>query len=811
MRRSVAAAPPPLVAPPKHKPVTSGILINLLGQCLPIVVGIALMPIIVRTLGPARFGVLALAWAVAGYIALFDFGVGRSSTRFIAHALGHASEHKIPSILVTGLASQSALGLLGGLAVLPLLSYLVSDVLRIPSELQSEATLTFAVLALSTPILLVSQLLRGALEASRRFGASNAIRVPIQVCYFFIPAIGSTIGLSLPTMILLFTGVHALGIVASSAICIRLYPDVTRRARVDISTLRTLLGFGGWIAISSAAMAVMLNVDRFIIGSRISVGAVAYYAAPFEMAMRMLVIPIAVVTTLFPAMSALAGPQVAHSRLLAKRGMQFTAAFGGVAAAAVLFLAPQLLRWWLGEDYAAQSTDSLRILVLGIFLSSLAHIPFTELQAVGRPDIAAKINLVELPIHVYLAWALVARLGIEGAAVAWSVRGAVDLILQYAAVKWLRKRQSAQTELENLGSRLQTTSVTEKTKTCDLCGMVGTVLFASLPDRAFGTNGATTMYTCTGCQLVWRGNTSSDDLYGNYYTHQQPRAKTRRDALKEFVLSANDPSLSGIGGFVAAFLSRIRVLQESANRYAAWLGPGKGKRVLDVGCGNGELLVRMRRLGWEVTGIDPDPRAVSAARQGYELDVQLGTSSNCSLPSGSFDAVTLVHVIEHVADPTALLRECGRLVKPDGVIVVVTPNVASLGRSLFGRNWRGWEPPRHLTLFGPNHLERCASLSGLKVQKVFTTAQASRNYFTASYGLARGRAMTNGQAANVGPLLKVMSLGFWLLEHVLVRWRPCGEEVVLIAEPFARSTNHIRWADQDRAIPSGIPVSHIDR
>ena len=107
--------------------------------------------------------------------------------------------------------------------------------------------------------------------------------------------------------------------------------------------------------------------------------------------------------------------------------------------ALLVFLAPWLLNLWLGPQVAAAAGTATRVLAFGLLFNAAAFVPSTFLSAFGRPDISAKFHLMELAIHLPLAWWLVSTFGILGAALAWSARVAFDCLLLFWATHRLLK------------------------------------------------------------------------------------------------------------------------------------------------------------------------------------------------------------------------------------------------------------------------------------------------------------------------------------------------------------------------------------
>jgi SAM-dependent methyltransferase len=165
--------------------------------------------------------------------------------------------------------------------------------------------------------------------------------------------------------------------------------------------------------------------------------------------------------------------------------------------------------------------------------------------------------------------------------------------------------------------------------------------------------------------------------------------------------------------------------------------PGKNPRLLDIGCGNGCFLLQMQTLGWEVSGIEPDPKAAAAATASG-LNVKVGLLQDHSLPEAHYDAVSLNHVIEHLHDPVATLRICRKILKPGGSVFIATPNFAAGGHRLFGSDWFPLDPPRHLVLFTPESLRRALRTAGLEPDPAIRLRLAAKEMFMRSVHLQHG-------------------------------------------------------------------------
>jgi SAM-dependent methyltransferase len=150
--------------------------------------------------------------------------------------------------------------------------------------------------------------------------------------------------------------------------------------------------------------------------------------------------------------------------------------------------------------------------------------------------------------------------------------------------------------------------------------------------------------------------------------------------------------------------------------------PHGRNRMLDVGCGAGELMAQHRELGWSVTGIEPDSHAAALSRD-RGLEVHHGTVFDAPLGGRNFDVILMSQVIEHLPDPVEALRHAARWLAPSGKVVLITPNASSLCFKLFGSRWFPLEAPRHLFLFDPNTIRLLAAKAGLECRSSKTRCE----------------------------------------------------------------------------------------
>lgn len=413
--------------------LAAGVVWSFLGQGVPLAVALVTIPMLVAGYGTDRFGILALVLAAVGYFTLFDLGMSRALTQWVAGRADRDADADTGVTIWTALALMTLLGVLGGGLLAALTPWLVETILTMPQALAGEAKMSFLLVAVSVPFLTLSQALRGVLEARLKFGIVNAVRIPL-----------GSLTLLGPLFLLLFSNslVPAVAVIVLSRVangviylrfCLDVQPELRERIRIHMPAVVPLVRFGSWMTVSNIIGPVMVYFDRFLIGSLVSVAATAYYAAPYDVVTRLWIVPGALCAVLFPAFAASARSDPSRVVRLYVGGLKYTFVSLFPPIFLVVVFAPDLLTLWIGAEFARESASVLQILAIGVLVNSLAQIAFALVQGLGRADITAKFHLLEAPFYLALLWWAISTYGIEGAAVSWTIRVTVDAALLFIA------------------------------------------------------------------------------------------------------------------------------------------------------------------------------------------------------------------------------------------------------------------------------------------------------------------------------------------------------------------------------------------
>lgn len=414
--------------------IARNFFLNFLGYIVYLLTNFFFVQIMVRNFGTERFGIFSLGWVILGYFGILDLGLGKATTKFVAEASEKNETDKIPSFIWNAILTQGVLGALGTIILMLFTPFLVERVFNIPVIYINEAKSIFYLLSLAIPITIISFTLRGVIEARQRFDLINYVNIPFMAVNFVLPVLGIFFGFGLKDVIAILVGLRAVLLLLWGSLCFRFLFDGKRKF-IQKETIYYLFSFGGWMSLFIILIPTFYTLDRFIIGIFLNLAAVSYYSAPYEAVSRLWGIPFSLVSTLFPAFSALTGKKAyAEIEVLFVRSIKLFIILIGLLIIPLFFLAQDVMQFWLGPDFVRNSTSVFRILLIGFVSNCFSSVPIFFMLGSGRPDIVAKLNLLEAVFYVPLLFLLTKWHGINGAAAACAARFTADMLLFYFVI-----------------------------------------------------------------------------------------------------------------------------------------------------------------------------------------------------------------------------------------------------------------------------------------------------------------------------------------------------------------------------------------
>lgn len=254
-----------------------------------------------------------------------------------------------------------------------------------------------------------------------------------------------------------------------------------------------------------------------------------------------------------------------------------------------------------------------------------------------------------------------------------------------------------------------------ETSSCLVCAQPGHHAYTAAPTGKPAT-AHYDYHQCASCGLLYQHPMPDDAEIASFYPDSySPHAEPTRTefSFREIITLRNQYGYTHLPlEGKQKPLDKLRG-SKPVDTVTPWVPNG---RVLDVGCGNGEYLLRQKSIGWQCFGVDFNPNSVQLCRS-RDLDVRQGALLDAEYENDFFDLITAHHFIEHVPNPIDVMAEMTRILKPGGRLLLRTPNNAALGRRWFGDHWYANDVPAHVTLFSERSLELLASSQGLQLEK----------------------------------------------------------------------------------------------
>ena len=357
----------------------SNIAWNFVGLSAPLLVAIATVPALIQTIGMERFGLLALAWGLIGYAGVFDLGIGRAATQYIAQLRGKGAYAEIPMVirlatrltLLTGAAGFLLLALAGALGVQKLIQH--------SAGMESELTISVFILSIAVPVQAIVATYRGVSEAFENFRGISLLRMALGVLNFLGPYLLAQFTTSLPWLVatLLASRLVALLVFRYLALrCVRSNLDSQSNVASSLGEAqvkRRLFAFGGWITVSSVISPMLMQADRFVIAGIISATAVATYTIPYEVVVQSLIIVGAISSVAFPNLAKLMHEQPDRWQNMFHRWLVIVAVMMLIVTSLLSLSLPVILPLWIGNTLSSESVLVGQILCLGVFANSIGE------------------------------------------------------------------------------------------------------------------------------------------------------------------------------------------------------------------------------------------------------------------------------------------------------------------------------------------------------------------------------------------------------------------------------------------------------
>jgi len=412
--------------------VSRSIIWNVCGTTFPLLVGIAVIPAIIRHLGVVRFGVLSVVWMMMGYFSVFDLGLSRTLTKVTADRVGTSAEHEIPSLVTTTLVLVATSGAILAILIAAASRIIAERILSVPMSMLGDVSHAITWLAIGLPFVLVATVLFGVLEGLHRFATTSLVRLPLGVLMFLLPFGVLPFTVHLGPITAALTALRVAVAVVLGWITLRIIPGI-RMARTWFrrDQVRPLITYGGWLTVSNFVGPLLVYFDRFVIAAVLGATAIAYYTVPFDTVNRLLILPTAVQAVLFPAFATLRTHSPARVVAVFEKSSEKTLLVMFPALLGIMLLAKPALNLWVGPVFANQSSIVAQALMVGVFVNSLARAPLVLVQGYGYARWTGLLHLSELPVYGACLWALLKWNGIDGAAYAWTARVLVDTLILY--------------------------------------------------------------------------------------------------------------------------------------------------------------------------------------------------------------------------------------------------------------------------------------------------------------------------------------------------------------------------------------------
>jgi O-antigen/teichoic acid export membrane protein len=397
---------------------------NLIAAVLPLIVGLITIPLYVRTIGIATYGVIAIILAALGYLGFLDLGLGKALTQKIAE-LGGGKQIRKQHLVSVATAMTLLICILFSIIVWSLLMNL--GYFSFFSVMETKTIQIYVPYIVAfIPIILFSSIFQGILQAESKYLVLSMIQligsVAMQVIPLLIALLGNIEVEALISGILIARCITLALLVkeAHAVVKIKFNLNTLKRRRHD------LISYGGYSSMISILNQFLVMFDRFVILNLCGARAVTFYTIPSDLFSKILILPNSVSSPLF---TIAANKNIKNIEKITDDITLVIIRLITPITLVLIYFGNYFVEKWVGAEIADNTGYVTLFLVAGLYFNALVIPKHSEILATIGPKVMVKCYLLELPLYIIGLWVLVKNYGISGAAFAWMLRCSLDSIL----------------------------------------------------------------------------------------------------------------------------------------------------------------------------------------------------------------------------------------------------------------------------------------------------------------------------------------------------------------------------------------------
>ncbi len=413
---------------------------NLGGFFLTFLLNFLTLPYIVRELGKSAYGVLALTGAVLGYLAFLDIGMSNALIKYAAESHARGERERVRRQVNTALVSNGLMGVAGAGTLYFSAEWLAERVLHVPAGLIPATTVVFKITSVTFFLNMVSSVTGAVPSALQLFFISNLIRLVYGVVNIVATVLVLYVGYSIREVTIAGASVALILMICNLWVVTRILDGYRPRFEFDFGEFAAMFRFGAFSLIHRVNSIFLFQLDRFLIGLFLPISEVTFYVIPATFSGYIMRIPQIILQVMFPLVSeikAVHGDAGGALKKIHIRASKYLILYNLPLTVLTIVFARPILAHWMDPDTAARGARTMMLLAAAYMTASLAFVPGTILNGIGKPEVNAYISVATGVLNLALCLVLIPRYGIEGAG--YAVLASIAATVPFFVI-WVQSR-----------------------------------------------------------------------------------------------------------------------------------------------------------------------------------------------------------------------------------------------------------------------------------------------------------------------------------------------------------------------------------